>query len=226
MVHHRLAVPARRAAALLAGCLIVWALGTAATAAWAGMLCQPGAEPGTEHCRIGLAPDLLASLAQPQRASQWCWAASVSMLLGRYGLQVRQEDVVRAWYGSAVNLGVGAAALGQLLQRPWRDGRGRGVRTAFATVPASPDGLGSPAVLDELAGGRPLLLGSRGHAVLLVGVELERSAGGTRVLQATVLDPGVPGGLRPLGAAEAEFVATVDVRPLVEGEPEPHLARR
>ncbi len=230
MLPFRLALPSRRhrAAPLAAALLALAAL--AAPPVRAGLPCEPAAtaaEPAGAPCRLGLPADLLAALAQPQRASQWCWAASVSMLLGRYGLRVPQEDVVRAWYGSAVNVGVGQAALGELLRRTWRDGRGRGVRTHYAAVPPTPAGLAHPAVLAELAGGRPVLVGVRGHAVLLVAVEVTRERGGApRLLRATVLDPALAGGLRTLAADEAEFVATVDVRPLVEGVPEPQLAAR
>src|SRR5437879_2626146 len=42
-----------------------------------------------------------------QRMSQWCWAASVSMLFRYFGHPLSQEKIVMAQYGRVVNLPAG-----------------------------------------------------------------------------------------------------------------------
>lgn len=39
-----------------------------------------------------------------QRASQWCWAASIQAVLAYYGIKRDQEEIVKATYGRLVNL--------------------------------------------------------------------------------------------------------------------------
>jgi Peptidase_C39 like family len=39
-----------------------------------------------------------------QEQSQWCWAASIQAVLAYYGIKREQRDIVRATYGTVVNL--------------------------------------------------------------------------------------------------------------------------
>lgn len=43
------------------------------------------------------------SLAGRQRQSNWCWAASIQMLLNYHGLFVAQEQIVQRIYGAQVD---------------------------------------------------------------------------------------------------------------------------
>jgi hypothetical protein len=188
----------------------------------AGTACGPSAQPGVERCVAGLPADALARMQLSQHASNWCWAASISMILRRYGVHVPQEDVVRAHYGSAVNLGVDPGVIGQLLNRIWRDGAGRSLAAASAPVPRwrRPLGLLAPEVLADLADDRPLLLGAQQHASVLVQVVYDRSVDprvaadeGPRLVRAVVLDPASAMGVRSAHAGELqpEFLARIEV---------------
>ncbi len=161
---------------------------------------------GTQRCTAGIAAPLLPAIAQVQRASNWCWAAAVSMVLGRYGVQVPQEQVVRAQFGAAVNLSLPAHALPALLTRTWRDLRGRMLEATGQPLPPQSLAALAPEVLEDLAGGRPLIVGAQRHAVLLVQVAYERAADGRlRLLEVLVLDPAAEGGgLRSFSAQELQ----------------------
>jgi hypothetical protein len=202
-----------RAAVFLAG------LGLAGVQAHAATDCLPTADPRIERCSAGLDPALASRLRQSQDASQWCWAASVSMILGRYGIPVSQQQVVREALGRPDNRALDVASVAELLNRPWRDGAGH-LRASSAT-PLPPWrkawGLAAPEVIEDLQQGRPLLLAAQHHAMVLVELVYERpvgkAQGPVKILRATVLDPQSANGLRSLTAAESrpDFLARVSV---------------
>lgn len=182
--------------------------------------CLATADPRIERCSAGLDPELASRLRQSQDASQWCWAASVSMILGRYGIPVSQQQVVREALGQPDNRALDVASVAELLNRPWRDGAGH-LRASSAT-PLPPWrkawGLAAPEVIEDLQQGRPLLLAAQHHAMVLVELVYERPvAGNTRgpvkILRATVLDPQSASGLRSLTAAESrpDYLARISV---------------
>ena len=203
-----------RAALFLAGmCLAGWN-------AHAATECLPTADPRIERCSAGLDVALASRLRQSQDASQWCWAASVSMILGRYGIPVSQQEVVREALGRPDNRALDVASVAELLNRPWRDGAGH-LRASSAT-PLPPWrkqwGLAAPEVIEDLQQGRPLLLAAQHHAMVLVELVYERPVAGqaqgpVKILRATVLDPQSASGLRTLTAAESrpDFLARVSV---------------
>lgn len=167
---------------------LAWGLGSAQAATH----CEPGARPGVERCVSGLDREEVAAMAQTQRASQWCWAASISMVLRSYGVDVPQEQVVRAYFGAAADVPVPGEAITDLLNRTWRDGAGRSAVLAADSMGPREARLSSPEVLGDMDEGRPVVLVLPRHAVVLVQVEYERNIGGQgepRILQATVLDP-------------------------------------
>ncbi|RYY83838.1 MAG: hypothetical protein EOO24_38410 [Comamonadaceae bacterium] len=195
-------------------------LAAAAGTAQAATACGPSIEPGMERCVAGLPADALARMQQAQRASNWCWAASISIVLRRYGVQVAQEDVVRAHYGSAVNLGADAGAIGGMLNRSWTDSGGRSLSVAAAPLPRWRRHLGllAPEVLEDLDGERPLLLGAQQHATVLVQVVYDRpvdaGTGTARLVRAVVLDPAADLGLRTARAGELqpELLTRIEVQ--------------
>ncbi len=196
----------------------VLALG--APAAVAGTQCAPAAA-GMERCVSGLAPALLMQMQQTQQASNWCWAASISMVLRRYGSDVSQEQVVRAHFGESANTGITAEAILQLLNRSWHDQAGRAVVSSAGPLPTWRRHLGltAPEVIGDLDSGKPLLVGTQQHAMVLVQLVYERSVdgrhgpAGVRLLRAVVLDPASEAGVRTLRTSETtpEFLARVGV---------------
>lgn len=200
---------------LLVGATLLAAGGLAS----AGTTCAPTARPGVEECVTGLPVALLRQIQQEQAASNWCWAAVVSMVLRRHGLDVPQHAIVQARLGSAANEKVALDDLGSLLNRSWRDAGGRGLRATASALPGwwRAQGLAAPDVLADLHQDKPLVLVARDHAMLLVQVAYERSATqGLRLVRATVLDPAAGGGLRNLRPSERQpdYLARVQVRAL------------
>jgi hypothetical protein len=184
--------------------------------------CAPAAEAGVIRCVSGLRPAEMAAMFQAQHASNWCWAASIAMILLRYGLKVPQEELVRTAFGRAANERASVQAMGALLNRGWDDAQGRAVVVSSGPLPPwrRSFGLAAPEVLDDLAHGRPLLLVAQQHAMVLIQVIYELridgkplSVAGVRIVKALVLDPGSRDWPRSLEPAERrpEFVARTAV---------------
>lgn len=196
-----------RAASVLLASLAFAAL------AQAGTRCDPASTAGVERCVSGLPPTLLARMQQNQEASRWGWAASVSMLLRRYGLSVPQEQVARAQLGRADNVAIRPEALAGLLNRKWQDDSGRALESSAAPLPTWRRHLGveAPEVLRELDAGRPLVLAVGERAMLLVQLVYEQPEGGSgatgegpRIVRAVVMDPASPQVLRSLRPSERQ----------------------
>ena len=178
--------------------------------AFAGPSCGPSNSPGMERCVVGLPATALSDLHQVQEASNWYWAASVSMLLRRHGVDVSQRAVVRAHLASDDNVPIAIDAFPRLLERRWEGAQGRAVLTSVKPLPAwrLRVGVAAPEVLHELLQERPVLLAAEKQAVLLVQVVYDRPAGGSpsaeeiELVRAVVLDPASPAGLRTLKPAE------------------------
>lgn len=184
--------------------------------------CHPTAEAGVERCVSGLSASTLSSIFQPQQASNWCWAASIAMVLRRYGVSVPQDQVVRTAFGQAGNQRASALAIAELLNRKWSDAAGNSlVASAHMLAPWRRDlGVAAPEVIEDLSEGKPLLLGVQQHAMVLVQVTYERRVDGTaltpagvRMLRALALDPASANWLRTLQPAEhaPELLARVEV---------------
>lgn len=216
---HRYSRVAPPALASWVAALIVLAVGASyAGRAHAAVSCAPSDATGVERCVAGLAPAALHSMYQPQQASNWCWAASIAMVLRRYGMNVAQEQVVRAQFGQAENLRVSAETIGALLTRGWDDDAGRHASASVMLLPPWRRALGfaAPEVLDDLAGAHPLLVQTRHHAMLLVQVVYERRSDGGAI---------GPAGVRVLSAAVLDPASGLHLRSLDEGDRPEYLAR-
>lgn len=156
----RWAVP-RIAAALL---LLTSLAGFGALPAGARTICAPAGEAGVLRCVSGLRTAQMGAMFQAQHASNWCWAASIAMILRRYGLDVPQEEVVRTAFGLAANERASVQMMADLLNRGWDDAQGHAVLVSSRPLPPwrRSFGLAAPEVLEELAHGRPLLLATSG----------------------------------------------------------------
>jgi hypothetical protein len=178
--------------------------------AQAGTSCGPSGRAGVERCVSGLAPAALMQMQQRQEASNWCWAASISMLLRRYGVEVPQQDVVREHLGKLENVPIAVDEMSRLVDRRWQDAQGRSIVASVTPMPSWRMRLGvaAPEVLAELDHERPVILAAEKHAMLLVQVVYDRvtdaaaGAGAIELVRAVVLDPQSPSGVRSLRAGE------------------------
>ena len=195
-----------------------------AAPASAATRCGPSGTPGTERCVTGLPAPLLARMHQLQQGTQWCWAASISMVLRRYGVDVPQAQIVDTHLGGLRDESITAEDLAGLLSREWRDGDGRRLQASAEAVPKwrAFFGVAAPEVLAELEQDRPVILGLQRHAVVLVEVVYERSAGAAsgpvRLLRAVVLDPALQVGLRSLRPADGDVISLMRVHVQAEAQ--------
>lgn len=170
----------------------------------AEMQCSP-THSGSVRCTVGLRSPSMTAMSQTQRASQWCWAAAMSMVLKSQGVEVAQEDIVKRHLGEMADKPIKIADMGGLLNTSWTDGSGRLREVEGGEIPRwrSGWGLSAPEVLDELENGRPLIIVGAGHAVVLVQIVFEmlpgrspRDGGPIHIVRAVVLDPAAPVPLR------------------------------
>lgn len=110
------------------------------------------------------------SLAGRQRQSNWCWAASIQMVLNYHGLFVAQEQIVQRIYGAQVDYPAQPAQILAALSGWAPDVRGR-----YSAIYASPYTLSGSQLVQDLAYRWPIIVGLQnpgggGHAVVLTAV--------------------------------------------------------
>src|SRR4051812_26601268 len=70
----------------------------------AALACGQFNRMGIQECEAGIDSDMAGLSAQLQHASQWCWAACISMIFRYYDHPVRQARIVEETWGDIVNL--------------------------------------------------------------------------------------------------------------------------
>lgn len=141
-----------------------------------------------------------------QQATHWCWAATVANAFRTSGHAVSQERIVREVYGDVVNMRSGPNSnVTSLLDREWVDDAGGAFRARLTDLFDPTTGrttFDSRAVVAALRSGRPLVLGTTSHAMLLIAATYRESGGATSIVEATVFDPWPGVGVRTLRADE------------------------
>ncbi len=209
------------AATRLRGIVVMSALG--ALAAWAspasaGESCNAPDAKGNIACTAGMDEPRIREIAVTQDKSQWCWAASISMIFASHGFRLPQEAIVKDITGKLEDVNAPSGeAMTSALRRKWRSPQGQQEVAAWAKVgdiAANRYEITNPEIAAELAEGRPLLIGTRGHAMVLVKANYERRTNGDVIITGgTVIDP-LPGkGVRKLAKGEMvlSYVASVNV---------------
>jgi hypothetical protein len=174
--------------------------------------CIPLDGSGAQRCIVGLPSFAATIFAKRQEFSQWCWAASISMVFGHYGLDVNQSQIVAEGWGEVVNMPGSPAQIVTALNRQWADTKGRIWAVRGTTHDANPF-----TAADDLANNRPLIIGTMGHAMVLTAITYDTFPDGSAVVQsATVRDPWPGKGKRDLNAEEwfsTTFLARISVQP-------------
>ena len=129
-----------------------------------------------------------------QKASNWCWAATISNLFAHYGHGVSQSRIVTEAYGAPVNMtGGDYSNLARLLNRPWVDDSGGGFNSKLVAALDVPNGvtaISNDQIRDALARNRPLVIGTTSHAMLAIGMTYTEIGGSVvNVSQVQVFDP-------------------------------------
>jgi hypothetical protein len=145
---------------------------------------------------VGIQSTNFNYFASSQRNQNWCWAASIQMILNYYGVHITQEQIVARSYG--VN------SFGQLPNwtgsfqvitanlNNWSiDNSGR----RYSVIASLNSGAPSPAYLiQELSSLRPVLIGyqsspTSGHAVVITACSYIQTAYGPSIQSIIVRDP-------------------------------------
>jgi hypothetical protein len=186
---------------------------------------------GARQCSSGLSADKVRQMAVAQEQPNWCWAASISMIFAHHGYRVPQQEIVKGAFGVATALPAPSGeTMTNVLSVAWIDQDAKPFRPSALASDAFAKRyqVSNDQVLAELAAGRPLLIGASRHAVVLVGLEFQRLAGGAvRITSGTVIDPQPGRGIRPMLTAELRPTYVAAVRVAAAGNPvrqEQHLA--
>ncbi len=106
-----------------------------------------------------------------QRQANWCWAASIQMVLNFHGLYVSQEQVVQRIYGRQIDQPADSSQILNALTGWAPDNRGRG--SSIHAVPYTSSGS---QLVQALGDKWPIIVGLKnpnggvGHAVVLTAV--------------------------------------------------------
>lgn len=133
------------------------------------------------------------ALGGRQRQSNWCWAASVQMVLNYHGLYVTQEQIVQRIYGGQVDLPAQPAQILAALSGWAPDARGR-----YSAIYASPYTFSGSQIVQDLAYRWPIIVGlanpnGGGHAVVLTAVYYSVDQWNNPIFQRVVIRDPWPG---------------------------------
>lgn len=160
-------------------------------AARAAESCGPGSPWQPSICIAQV--DLSDVPYEPQRESQWCWAASTQIIFGYYGYDVSQETIVRTVYGRLVNLpSFNTVTISRLLSREWEADDGSrfrcqidGLYDFFAGVVA----MNNFSIINALRNDRPLYYCNRSHAMVQSAIAYQSGPMGINVVNIGLIDP-------------------------------------
>jgi Papain-like cysteine protease AvrRpt2 len=187
--------------------------------------CGPADSAGIQKCRAAVVPDDVQRMAAVQERRNWCWAASMSMIFAHHGYQMPQEQIAREQYADAADRGARPQDISRMLDQTWQDAHGRSfvASSVAGSEPGRRFQFGNDTVIRELIAQRPLIIGTLGHAMVLVAVEYERFTlqDAVRITGGTVIDPWPQQGVRPLRPAELSpgYVAAVHVNGTLAAAP-------
>ena len=145
---------------------------------------------------VGIPAERMNFVAASQRNSQWCWAASIQMVLNYYGVSISQEQIVARTYGVGPygNLPNWAGSFESITANlnNWNfDNFGR----QYSVMASLNWGAPTPAVLlQELSQGRPVIVGyqsgqNSGHAIVITAASFTQSPAGPIIQSIVARDP-------------------------------------
>ena len=144
-------------------------------------------------CQAGLRFSPEVRTAQ-QECEYWCWAACIEAIFALGCYSVSQAAIVERVYAEPVGAPAEGQTIASAASGSWRDARGRAFQAGTETLIDANIGLWRPdaaAVAGaELTAGRPLIVGTVGHAVLLTAVNYAHdNRGNLQILEMVVRDP-------------------------------------
>ena len=178
---------------------------------------------GLMGCTAQVPFSLFAAHYEAQYQSEWCWAACISMVFGCYGHPVSQQRIVTEAYGAPYNIPAGSGfVIANALNRSWTDDNGRhfssSLQAAF-DAQVGVNAINSAIIVNALENGHPLIVGARGHAMVLTEVVWVPTPVGPSILSVGVFDPWpgrgarnlLPDEMTPVPAGSLVFLALTNV---------------
>jgi hypothetical protein len=144
---------------------------------------------------IGIPSNIFNYIASSQNMNQWCWAASIEMVLKYYGINIEQEDIVYKSYGvdpfgQLPNWAGSFQVITENLNN-WgidRNGQTYYVRAIMGNGAPPPNLL-----INEISNKRPVIIGyntgSSGHAVVITALSYINTFNGPVITSIIVRDP-------------------------------------
>jgi hypothetical protein len=167
--------------------------------------CEP--VPSGNLCTAEVDFGQFAQTAFMQQAmSQWCWAASISMIFSFYGHHVGQDRIVAEAYGSIANVPAPGIVVASQLNRTWIDDDRRAFSaqlTGAFDVAAGVNTLDNARLVAELNADHPVLIGTASHAMVLTKFQYLVTPFGSQPQRMGVFDPWPGRGARDLTVAES-----------------------
>lgn len=146
---------------------------------------------GQQSLVVGVPTGSFNFVAASQQQTEWCWAASIQMILNYYGVPATQAEVVSRIYGIPVNAPGSDVQITAALNAMGRTVNGRIITIQSSGAP----GLPPPAVLvQELSAGHPILIAfasgpNGGHAVVVTAAGFVMTPFGPRITDLVIRDP-------------------------------------
>jgi hypothetical protein len=199
----------QRILTLIARAILVIAIFTAPHApVHANTVCSaPDPATGTQDCISSVNLQKFAQTAyETQQATEWCWAASISMIWAFYGHPVAQTEIVSGTFGQLLNQGGQPWQIFQALNGQREGDNGVPFVSTVTGLYDALSGYDSISYTDigaSLDQNRPVLIGTQNpdgsgaHATVLSSLEylvpygypIEIFPDGSNILNAVVFDP-------------------------------------
>jgi hypothetical protein len=145
-----------------------------------------------------------------QRQANWCWAASIQMVLNYHGLYVAQEQIVQRIYGGQVDQPGTPNQILYALSGWAPDTRGR-----YSSIYANPYTYSGSQIVQDLANRWPLIVGLKnpdggvGHAVVVTAVYYSIDQFNNPIFHGVVIRDPWPGNLSRQELSWNEFQSRV-----------------
>ncbi|TDX00200.1 papain-like cysteine protease family protein [Dinghuibacter silviterrae] len=145
---------------------------------------------------VGIPRNVFNFYAARQVEDEWCWAASIQMILNYYGVSITQADIAARTFGldengNIVNSGASPDVINANLNNWSIDHQGRRYVVRSSYVPGAP----APSdLLGWLSNRRPLLITyanetTSGHAIVLTGCSFYPTVAGPNIQSLIFRDP-------------------------------------
>lgn len=144
---------------------------------------------------VGIPSNQMNYYSASQNNSQWCWAASIQMVLNYYGVNIQQEQIVARTYGTDYNGNLpnwsgSLEVIHQNLNNWSMDNRGDSYSVSASMGWKAPN---PTYLIQELSAGRPIIIGYQtgqgGHAVVITAASYIPTASGPYIQSIVVRDP-------------------------------------